>query len=377
MYIYQAWDGTGWFANARNAYLWFNCNTGRWTRSVVPTGWSSCPDRFSCAGPYPTSTSYVGSAWSACPSSGSPTCSATHSHTPPTHSPSAVHSHSPSSPGEQPSGMCTCAQVNTYLSNYAGWDGCMRAVSDCATGRFSSWDCSFDSSRALSYIWSCTDGGSQVDHVCDIVNPSLAAIPQCTCTETTGGTGLVTECQESIPGLGNVGVRVQLEPCGDPAFAEMTYQFGGTSWESAGRIEAGGDPLLLPIPGASLSGAGLYISVTVTGNAADLSVHAHLSACLNDACDGVISFGVGSILTAAGFPFPLLEFDDLAFVDSCPAESSLSNMSIIAAAAGGAVVVLLGIGFWCYQKKKQVPVQPATSNSISSSAVSSSSSSSQ
>ena len=36
----------------------------------------------------------------------------------------------------------------------------MRAVSDCATGRFSSWDCSFDSSRAPSYIWSCTDAGA-------------------------------------------------------------------------------------------------------------------------------------------------------------------------------------------------------------------------
>jgi hypothetical protein len=215
-----------------------------------------------------------------------------------------------------------------------------------------------------------------VDHVCDIVNPSLAAIPQCTCSETTGGTGLVTECQESIPGLGNVGVRVQLEPCGDPAFAEMTYQFGGTSWESAGRIEAGGAPLLFPIPGASLLGAGLYISVTVTGNAAVLSVHAHLSACLNDVCDGGISF-VGSGLTAAGFPFPLLEFDDLAFVDSCPAESSSSNIIIIAAAAGGAVVVLLGIGFCCYQKKKQIPSKSTSSSAVSSSSSSSSSTSSQ
>jgi len=338
MYIYQAYDGTGWLANEYNAYLWFNCNTGRWTRSVVPTGWSSCPDIFSCAGPYPTSTSYVGPAWSACPSSGSPTCSATHSHTPHTHSPSAVHSHSPHT--HSPS---------SFHSH---------------------------SPHTHSPVSSSPGGGSQVDHVCDIVNPSLAAIPQCTCTETTGGTGLVTECQESIPGLGNVGVRVQLEPCGDPAFAEMTYQFGGTSWESAGRIEAGGDPMRIQIPGASLSGAGLYISVTVTGNAADLSVHALLSACLYDACDGGIPM-VGSILTAAGFPFPLLEFDDLAFVDSCPAESSLSNMSIIAAAAGGAVVVLLGIAFWCYQKKEQVPVQHATSKSISSSVISSSSSSSQ
>jgi len=203
------------------------------------------------------------------------------------------------------------------------------------------------------------------------VNPSLAAISQCSCTETTGGTGLVTECQESIAGLGNVGVRVQLEPCGDPAFAELTYQFGGTSWESAGRIEAGGSPLLFPIPGASLIGAGLYISVTVAGNAADLSVHAHLSACLNSVCNGDISL-VGTGLAAAGFPFPLLEFDNLAFVDSCPADSSPSNIMIIAAAAGGAVVVLLGIGFFWCQKKNRAAISSKSAATSSSSAATSS-----
>lgn len=309
MYIYQAYDGTEWNAKVYNLYLWFNCNTGRWTRSAVPSGWSSCPDHLSCAGPYPTSTTFVGSAWGACPSSGSPTCSAPHSHEPHSHSPH-THTHSPS--------VSHSHSPDTH-----------------------------------SPVSSSPGGGSQVDHVCDIVNPSLAAIPQCSCTETMGGTGLVTECQESIAGLGNVGVRVQLEPCGDPAYAEMTYQFGGTSWESAGRIEAGGAPLHFPIPGAILLRAGLYISVTVAGNAADLSVHAHLSACLNGVCDGDISL-VGSTLKAAGFPFPLLKFDDLAFVDSCPAESSSSNIIIIAAAAGGAVAVLLAVGFlWSYCKKKR------------------------
>ena len=154
----------------------------------------------------------------------------------------------------------------------------------------------------------------------------------------------MTECQESIAGFGSVGVRVQLEPCGDPAVAQMTYQFGGTTWEPAGRIEADGAPLLFAIPGAALLGAGLYISVTVTGNVADLSVHARLSACLNDVCDGAVSF-VGSGLTAAGFPFPLLEFDDLAFVDSCPTDSSSSTATVVAAAVA-VVALIVGAFAW-------------------------------
>jgi len=155
-----------------------------------------------------------------------------------------------------------------------------------------------------------------------------------------------------------VGVRIQLEPCGGPAFAETAYQFGDDRWSSAGRIEAGDEPLRFSVPGASYSsaGVGLYLSVTVTGNAAGLSVHARLSACLNDVCDGDVLL-LGSALAAAGFPFSLLEFDRLAFVDSCPAEpsseSSSSNIIIIAAAAGGAAAVLLAVGLlWSYFKKK-------------------------
>ena len=121
----------------------------------------------------------------------------------------------------------------------------------------------------------------------------------------------------------------------------MSYKFGG-DWVSAGRIQVGGAPLKFPVPSASLSlltyEVGLFISVTITGNAADLSVHARLTACLNDACDGDITWGVGTALTALGFPFSLLEFDDLAFVD-CPADED--NMMMMIAAGGGAVLHLI------------------------------------
>jgi len=156
---------------------------------------------------------------------------------------------------------------------------------------------------------------------------------------------------------------VQLEPCSDPPFALMSYKFGG-DWVSAGRIQVGGDPFRFPVPSASLSffppvtlyEVGLYISVTITGNAADLSVHARLTACLNDACDGEISWGVGTALTTLGFPFSLLEFDDLAFVD-CPADED--NMMMMIAAGGGAIF-LIGGGVLAAiaQKKKKANSSP-------------------
>jgi len=204
-----------------------------------------------------------------------------------------------------------------------------------------------------------------VNHICDIVNPFLAATPQCGCTATTGGTGLVTQCLQPVPGLGNIGVRIQLEPCGDPAFAETSYQFG-SSWTSADRIQAGGSPLLFPIPGAALpaylSGAGLFISLTVVGNAADLSVHARLSACLNGACDGEVPL-VGSLLTATGFPFSLLEFDDLGFVDSCPADES-DNMMLMIAAGGGAIFLIGGGVLAFIAQKKKANSAPKTSTPV-------------
>jgi hypothetical protein len=147
----------------------------------------------------------------------------------------------------------------------------------------------------------------------------------------------------------------------------MSYKFGG-DWVSAGRIQVGGAPLKCPVPSASLSffspvvlyEVGLYISVTITGNAADLSVHARLTACLNDACDGDITWGVGTALTALGFPFSLLEFDDLAFVD-CPADED--NMMMMIAAGGGAVLLIGGGVLAAIAQKKKANSASKTSTS--------------
>ena len=168
----------------------------------------------------------------------------------------------------------------------------------------------------------------------------------CTCTATTGGTGLVMECTDSISGIGTIGVTIQLEPCGNPAFAEISYQFNGNS-ESA-RIEAGGAPLSIPIPGASLSipfvgSAGAYLVVSVAGNAADLSVDAHISVCMDGRCDGNMSGFAGSAAGRAGLPKRVLDFDDLEFGD-CPA--SLGSPIGIATAV---VVVMLVVA--CFIKK--------------------------
>lgn len=245
---------------------------------------------------------------------------------------------------------------------------CNGAADPCPVGRRSSTSYTsvpyvYSSSSTPPSITSTSDitAGSEAsvtaddDHVCDILNPSLGGTP-CTCSETTGGTGAIVECMESIAGVGDVGVRVQMEPCGDPAHAEISYKFGG-EWESADRIEANGEPLHVPVPGASLAGAGLYIEVKITGNAADLSVHAKLSACYGDECDGDVSvFGVGSMLSAAGFPFALVEFDDLSFVEACPISDV--TMAIIAAAAGGGALLLMGAGFLYKKKKTRKPPTP-------------------
>jgi hypothetical protein len=73
MYIYQAYDVTG--RTSYNAYLWFDCSNGRWTRSVVNAGADSetCPYKFACAGPYPAGT-MIDPAWSSCPYGGAPIC---------------------------------------------------------------------------------------------------------------------------------------------------------------------------------------------------------------------------------------------------------------------------------------------------------------
>ena len=76
MYIYQAYLHLSTTNSAMAIYLWFNCSNGRWTRSRAYGGGgnTTCPNRFSCPGPYndPSSvfagsTLYPISMWSSCP----------------------------------------------------------------------------------------------------------------------------------------------------------------------------------------------------------------------------------------------------------------------------------------------------------------------
>lgn len=182
---------------------------------------------------------------------------------------------------------------------------------------------------------------------------------QCTCRATSANTGLFSECQESLPlGLGGVGVRVEIEPCEeDGAYVALSYKLGG-GWEDAGRVQSGGDPVRVQIPGLSYFGAGLYLDVRLTGTQSDLSVHVLLSLCVtSDSCNGNVAM-IGGAIGAAGFPIKVVEFDDLPFDDYCPAASDSSNIIMIAAAAGGAVLVAVLAGTLCWMKKKRGAPKP-------------------
>jgi len=204
--------------------------------------------------------------------------------------------------------------------------------------------------------WSAGGGSSSsntpasVGDICSAVKQVLPS--QCICRATSANTGLYAECQESLPlGLGNVGVQVEIEPCeADGAYAALSYQLGG-GWVSAQRVQSGGAPARIQIPGLAYFGAGLYLEVRLTGTLSDLEIHLLLSLCFtSDSCNGNI-MGVGSAVAAAGFPIKVLEFDDLPFDDYCPAASD-NNIIIYAAAAGGAAVIAVLVGTLCWMKKR-------------------------
>jgi len=192
------------------------------------------------------------------------------------------------------------------------------------------------------------------DHVCDVLNPLLPEI--CECKETTGGSGANVECKKSIANIGDIGVRLDIEPCKDPAYIQTSYNFLDDEWTIAGKVEANGDPILFPIPGASLMTAGLFISVKVEGNAESLDVDVHLSVCVDSVCDGDILV-VGSVATGLGFPLELLDFDDIKLAD-CPRPQEESNMIIIAAAVAGGFAVILAIVVVVVVVKKKKALAP-------------------
>ena len=85
----------------------------------------------------------------------------------------------------------------------------------------------------------------------------------------------------------------------------------------------------------------------------------HLSVCVGSACDGDIGYGGGTIARYLGFPFELLDFNNLELA-TCPAEEASCMMIIIAAAAGsGALLLAVVISVTRYRKKtKKKPNAP-------------------
>lgn len=168
---------------------------------------------------------------------------------------------------------------------------------------------------------------------------------QCTCETTTAGTGLFAECQEALPLGKSVGVRVEIEPCEDRAYAALSYRLLG-DWEFVARARADGTPVMFQIPGLTFFGAGLYLDVRLHGDLSDLSVHVLLSVCTSsDSCNGEAA-------SAFGFPLSVVEFDQVGFENYCPVAASDNNIIIIAGAAGGAVVLMaLAVLMICRMKK--------------------------
>lgn len=154
----------------------------------------------------------------------------------------------------------------------------------------------------------------------------------------------------------SLGVRMQFEPCGSPASATVSYQIDGT-WKEAGSIKADGVPLNFGVPGASidvplLGSAGLFIAVSLSGNVAALTVQAHLSTCIDESCDGELS----SVLSSVGFPYLLLEGNDIGLSGACPAQAESSSTPIVmGGAAAGGIAILAALAFFLQKQRATRP----------------------
>jgi hypothetical protein len=121
-----------------------------------------------------------------------------------------------------------------------------------------------------------------------------------------------------------------------------------------------------------IASVGLYISVSATGNAEDLTVDAHLSACYNDGSSDVCDGDASSMLTTLGFPFKLLEFVDLSF-NQCPRSAATSWLSQLASkanvdetvmiAAAGAFALILLVVVIVVTRCRKTAKPPTTSTS--------------
>lgn len=228
------------------------------------------------------------------------------------------------------------------------------------------------SDNAASTAVTCGDD----DAICALMTPYLPG--SCSCSGTNGGSGSFTECQESFPGLGSFGVRVELEPCDcGGAYAEVSYKAGG-DWTIAGRLAAG-EKKKFAIPGLTFDipfgpTVGLYADVAISGDKSNLVIDVHLSLCIDGKCDGNIPGGVmgayGKAVTTLGFPFALIkDFEGVDFTEQCKcapdcsSKSSSPDIGIFVGIAIAALVVgfllIAGCVFMCMKNKKQVASSPA------------------
>ena len=289
-----------------------------------------------------------------------------------------------------PTGVCTCADVLAYINDGTGTNLCSTARADC-TNSFSSWSCSMSSVNGVtSYQASCECTGSCKDAPSSTASASpsspttttasaspssptttkettapttssaltdqgickaLASVPEfkdgtCSCKTTNGGTGIDAECTYQLALVNSkLGLHFDFEPCESPPYAQLSYSLDGKE-TVLGRFEAGKE-YKLEVPGLAYAGAGVYINFEIKGDATDFTVHTSLSLCYGEDCDGNIPF-VGSVVKQAGFPLKLATFDDLSFVDSCPANSTMIG------AIGGAVAAaaILAVVVFCVMRKK-------------------------
>jgi hypothetical protein len=103
----------------------------------------------------------------------------------------------------------------------------------------------------------------------------LSALPffgaSCTCSATNGGTGALAQCAETLPlGLGTVGLRVELEPCAQPAYVETYLQNPTTSqWVRENHLTYGAAPDSIRVPFFTfyLFGFNLHLRLCVSRDA--------------------------------------------------------------------------------------------------------------
>jgi len=157
--------------------------------------------------------------------------------------------------------------------------------------------------------------------------------------------------------LGNVGIRVELEPCDcGGAYAAVSYK-AGSDWVTAGRLAAG-ETNSFAIPGVSFGDAGLYADVAISGDKSSLVIDVHLSLCAGGKCNGDVDY-VGGAISGAGFPVAVIkDFAGVDFTEQCKCADECTSDSSIGMIIGIAiaVVVLLiagtAAGVVIYKKKQ-------------------------